>query len=210
MSRLTLRRAPAALAVIALAAAGLQAASPASAAPVEGEIMIDPEFNDSAGTCTASDAPSLSDKAITDNGVTVSSSYSAQGSSVADGIPADTTALKLASSVKARLTKIGGPSSTFTGSVSASASAVPALADSTCDAEAELQGLAVAAFVLPKPMWAEVRATGRGDGAIQAFASSGEAGAGTIISRGSGTATGYLAAGQTQLYAGVQDRKSVV
>ncbi len=206
MSRPTLRRAPAALAVIALAVAGLHAASPAHAAPAEGEIMVEPDFSGS-GPCTTSSAPNLSDKAFTDNGVTATSTYAAQGSTVANGNPADTTTLKMASTVKARLTKIGGASSTFTGTVSASASATPALAGSACGASSNLQSLAVASAVLPKPMWAEVRASGSGDGAIQAFASSEvSSGAGTIISRGSGTATGYLRAGEIQLFAGVQVR----
>jgi hypothetical protein len=205
MKRSPLGRASVALTVVALTAAGLSLAPPAHAALDYGELRTELEFDEDDLNCSVTSSPNLPVKDLVDNGVTTTTTYNAFGSSLSNLVPGDVTTLKATGIARARVTKIGTKVTTFSGSLTASASAKPALANTHCNAEASSNVSATAGFVLPKPMWAEVRTSGAGDGNLQALVAGEFSGVtGAVVSRGSGVATGYVGAGNAQFQAGAQ------
>lgn len=202
------RRRAASVAPMVIALAALSLHAPPAHAAFEGGIRIDVTVNDrSGGDCTTSPAIDGEPEAIDDDGVQVTRTHSFTGTNVADEFPGDVTDLSASGTVRATASQVGNRLMTFKGTASAAAKAVPVIGDaSTCSTEVTAMATAQTTFDLPKPMWASVSVSGRGDGILQAVVASESSATGTIVARGTGSASGYLPAGETDYFVATQAR----
>ncbi|WP_418060458.1 hypothetical protein [Pimelobacter simplex] len=200
MKHLSVRRSAAGLFVASTALAGLAAVpSPAHAAPnLTGGTGIDLSFTYEGGggctTPTAADSPGLP---ITDDGRTVTQTWSDAKTSVASGNPADITDLRASGTTTISATPIGPSGATIKGTARVTASVLPRLATTVCKGRAEARFQAGGGFTVGQPMWVTVTAQGSGRGMMQVVGVvEGEPAVTVLANSGNGSTTALLPAGE--------------
>lgn len=201
MKRLLVRRGAAGLALGALAATGLTSlAAPADAAVGNPSLSANSGFHNDMGTCTPSSNQSdPADVPWSDNGFPVSLATSEAGTVTNDGNPADVTDVKSSAVGTVTAGPFTGGATTIKLTGGASASAIPRLGASSCDAHVSAYASAEGEYTLTQPMWATITVTSSGSGSASISGGVSTNDSENFLSggsRGKGTLSLYLPAGK--------------
>ncbi|MFT4261994.1 MAG: hypothetical protein QM572_01305 [Nocardioides sp.] len=188
--------------------------TPAHAAVTSGTVGVSGYSSvtgtDCGATVWSSPVPSSVD--ITDNGATVTSSFSRTGTVTKSSATTDVTDLAQSASISAKLTPINGGPAALTISGSSTQSVVPRLSASACDVYAYSSAGFSATVDLPTATWVSISGSGKGRGSLQAYIASNDNAAGAIAyafgEKGTGSGASLLPAGKAYIY-GILSASSV-